>query len=177
MAAPACKLSVVLDLDETLVHASFARPPTYDLELHLACGGQLVVIYIQKRPGADEFFHTVCREFDVFVYTASLIDYAAPVVKALLPCFPRERILTREHCSLVNGLIVKDLTLFARDLARIVLVDNSPQSFLPQPENGVLVSSWTGDSDDVALLADLLPFLRFCATAPDVRAIVSQFIR
>jgi Dullard-like phosphatase family protein len=174
---PPCKLSVVLDLDETLVHASLVRPPTYDVELPLAYGGHPVVVYVQKRPGADEFFHTVCREFDVFVYTASVIEYAAPVVKSLLPCFPRERILTREHCSLVNGIIVKDLRLFGRDLSRIVLVDNSPQSFILQPGNGVGVSSWTGDRDDVALLADVLPFLRLCAVAPDVRTVVSQFLQ
>jgi RNA polymerase II subunit A small phosphatase-like protein len=170
------KLSVVLDLDETLVHATLARPAACDLELRICYGDRPVMIYVQKRPGVDTFFRSVCCEFDVFVFTASLLEYAAPVVQAILPCFPRERILTRAQCSLVNGVIVKDLRIFRRDLARVLLVDNTPQSFALQPANGVLVSTWVGDDSDTVLLGELLPFLRFCATVPDVRTAVSQFL-
>jgi RNA polymerase II subunit A small phosphatase-like protein len=171
------KLSVVLDLDETLVHATLARPAVYDLELTVCYGDRPVVIYVQKRPYVDRFFHAVCREFDVFVFTASLLEYAAPVVQAILPCFPRERILTRAQCTFINGAIVKDLRIIRKDLARVLLVDNTPQSFALQPANGVLASTWAGDYSDMFLLGALLPFLRFCAAVPDVRSALSQFVQ
>jgi Dullard-like phosphatase family protein len=167
------KLSVVLDLDETLVHASFEPPEVYDFKLEIPTDGDCATVYVQKRPGVDEFIRTVSLEFEVFIFTASHINYAIPVVHAILPCFPAERVLWRGHCRLVSGLVVKDLTIFQRDLARLILVDNSPQSFLLQPQNGLLISTWLGDYGDTTLIGELLPFLRCCASVTDVRTVIA----
>lgn len=168
------KVSLVLDLDETLIHASLEEPEWYDFTIDAQHDEGMTRVYVQKRPGVDEFIRRVAYEFDCFIYTASVAEYAVPVVQAILPCFPAERVITRPYCRIVNGLIVKDLTIFQRDLARMILVDNSPQSFLLQRENGILVSTWIGDRSDDLLLQKLLPFLRFCATVPDVRTILSS---
>jgi TFIIF-interacting CTD phosphatase-like protein len=37
--------------------------------------------------------------------------------------------------------LVKDLCIFQRNLARVILVDNGFQSFLLQPQNGVLIKT------------------------------------
>jgi RNA polymerase II subunit A small phosphatase-like protein len=171
------KMSVVLDLDETLVHANFCPPKRYDFTIDVPCDGQTITVYIQKRPGVDEFIRTVAREFDVFIYTASHISYALPVMQSILPCFPAERILWRGHCRLVKGFIVKDLSIFNRDLARVVLVDNSPQSFLLQPQNGIPISTWVGDYSDMALMDQLLPFLRYCGSVDDVRSVITPAVQ
>ena len=168
------KVSLVLDLDETLVHASFERPEVYDFDITVKYNNVDTVIYVQKRPGVDQFIRTVAWEFDVFIFTASMAEYAVPVVQKILPCFPTERILTRPYCRLINGMIVKDLSIFQRDLARMILVDNSDQSFLLQPENGILVESFVGNYMDDVLLGKLLPFLRECAAAPDVRRLLTS---
>jgi RNA polymerase II subunit A small phosphatase-like protein len=174
---PLPKLSVVLDLDETLVHANFTPPELYDFTVEVPSEGRNVTVYIQKRPGVDEFIRTVAREFDIFIFTASLVSYALPVMQGILPCFPAERILWRGHCRLVKGFIVKDLTIFRRDLARVVLVDNSPQSFLLQPQNGIPISTWVGDYTDTTLMEQLLPFLRCCASISDVRSVIATSVQ
>jgi Dullard-like phosphatase family protein len=167
------KMSLVLDLDETLVFSSFAEPEHYDFVVEVMQGTTATKVYIRKRPGVDEFITAAAWEFDLFIFTASLANYAVPVIQGILPCFPAERVLSRAHCRLVNGLIVKDLSIFGRDLARMILVDNSPQSFIAQPENGIVISTWQGDLTDGVLLNELLPFLRICAGARDVREVLN----
>jgi Dullard-like phosphatase family protein len=168
------KLSVVLDLDETLVHGSLSCPEWYDFEFSVDFGPSPVRVYVQERPGAREFLRSVAREFEVFIFTASRIEYAVPVVQHLLPCFPVERILTRPHCRFLNGFLVKDLTVFQRDLSRVVLVDNLRESFMLQPSNGVQISTWVGDRNDETLLSEVLPFLRLCSVVYDVRDLLGR---
>jgi RNA polymerase II subunit A small phosphatase-like protein len=104
------------------------------------------------------------REFD--------IGYALPVMQGILPWFPAQRILWCGHCHLVKGFIVKDLSIFNRDLAQVVLVDNSPQSFVLHPQDGIPISTWVGDYSDTALMDQLLPFLRYCGSVDDVRSVI-----
>jgi RNA polymerase II subunit A small phosphatase-like protein len=168
------RLSVIFDLDETLIHGSLEPPETYDFAVSVQYGGTPTTIYIQERPGVREFIRFAAMEFDIFIFTASLAEYAIPVVQHLLSCFPPERILSRIHCRCVNGLIVKDLSIFKRDLSRMIIVDNTPQSFMLQPGNGIEISTWVGDQSDLTLLDQLLPFLRLCASVNDVRPLLAQ---
>jgi RNA polymerase II subunit A small phosphatase-like protein len=54
-----------------------------------------------------------------------------------------------------RGNYVKDLSKLGRDLTRVVIVDNSPASYLYQPENAIPVSSWFDDRNDT-LLKDII---------------------
>ncbi len=38
----------------------------------------------------------------------------------------------RQHCTLINGTYVKDLTSISEDLSNIMIVDNSPSSYVLQ---------------------------------------------
>jgi RNA polymerase II subunit A small phosphatase-like protein len=55
---------------------------------------------------------------------------------------------------------VKDLSRVGRDLARTVLVDDTPAAFLRQPANGLPVLAFRGDADDRLLAEAVLPMLR-----------------
>ena len=50
-----------------------------------------------------------------------------------------------------NDIYLKDLSQFGRSLERTMIVDNNPESFLLQPENGILIKSWYDDVEDTAL--------------------------
>lgn len=166
---PQKKITLILDLDETLVHSRFHKPDWYDYEMPVQYNGITYTIYVQKRPGFDEFFKVIEPLYDIYIFTASLPEYAVPVVQKVIPTFPASKVLTRYHCQLIDGTLVKDLTIFDRDLSSIMIVDNSPACYKLQPENGIEVSSWLGDLSDDELLSYLLPILEGGANAIDVR--------
>lgn len=49
------KKSLVLDLDETLIHTTFNKPAKYDFESEVLFNGKTTKIYTIKRFGLDAF--------------------------------------------------------------------------------------------------------------------------
>ena len=136
---------MVLDIDETLVHAS-----THGTE----------VLYVATRPHAAEFVQRMGAIFDLVVFTAGLKQYADPIMDKLDPdgTLVKAR-LYRDSCMFSERGAVKDLRKVLRALGcpeaeddvnmrRVVLVDNTPSTYSMQPESGVPVVSWFGDRED-----------------------------
>jgi len=157
---PECKgqKTLVLDLDETLVHSSFRPVPGPDFIISIELDGVTHRVYVQKRPGVDQFLEEVASKFEVVVFTASLDKYANPLLDILDPKgFVKVR-LFREACVQHYGNYVKDLSLLGRRLQDTLILDNSPFSYMFQPDNAIPITSWFNDKADRELY-DLLPFL------------------
>ncbi len=63
---------LVLDLDETLVHASFKLIQQADFVIPVEIDGQYHNVYVIKRPGVDAFMKKMGELYEVVVFTASV---------------------------------------------------------------------------------------------------------
>lgn len=165
---------LVLDLDETLVHSSFKPISDADFTLTIELDGASHAVFVRKRPGVDYFLRYVAQRFEVVVFTASLAKYADPLLDKLDP--ERSLIsarLFRESCVQHYGNYVKDLTHLGRPLEHVLIVDNSPFSYLFQPQNAVPCASWFHDTTDLQLY-EMLPFLDRVADAPNATLVIAD---
>lgn len=177
----ASRPTLVLDLDETLVHSSFTYLADAHLTLPLTISGETAVAYVRKRPRVDEFLAAVADIFEVVVFTASLALYADPVLDELSASAaaihggnPADMIhgrLYREHCVMVGGVFVKNLTLLGRDIKQVIIVDNSPISYAMQPENAVHILDFIDDEADGELDKTLAKVMTM-RDVPDVRNVI-----
>lgn len=171
------KLTVVLDLDETLVHAELLKKEGFEDVITLDNGGSLLDVFVGRRPYLMEFLARASELFEIVAFTASHSSYADQLMTRLDPerRFLRYR-LSRETCVMHSGLFVKDLRCLGRDLRHVVLVDNNPFSYMFQPFNGVPVTSWYGDKNDTELVS-LLHILEQLSYAEDVRPILKDYYK
>ncbi len=121
--------TLVLDLDETLVHSSFKPPSHPDIVLPVDIEGRICHVYVLVRPGCAKFLHEMSKYFEVVIFTASLSKYADPLMDILDEAGVAPQRLFREHCTYHNGVFVKDMSRMGRPMSDIIIVDNSPQSY------------------------------------------------
>ena len=161
--------TVVLDLDETLIHASSSiSSPDYVISRILSDNSNLN-IRVSVRPYARDFLRILSELAEIIIFTASLKPYADPILDLLDP--KHEYISSkyyRESCIYHPSGFVKDLTILRRNLKDVLIVDNLATSFMKQKENGILIPSWYGDKSDTELLK-LLKNLRKMLLYDDVR--------
>lgn len=145
--------TVVLDLDETLVHASLTPLPETDLTFEVAMPDTTeYTVYVKRRPGLMDFLRHCSEKYELVLFTASKKIYADKLVSLLDPDkkYIRHR-MYREHCRHIMLNYVKDLSVLGRDLRKTLIVDNSPQAFSYQLDNGIPIRSWFGDNTDTEL--------------------------
>ena len=171
------KKTLVLDLDETLVHSTLDGECSPDFTFAVQMGPIRHMVAVRMRPHLHLFLNRVAELFEVVVFTASQQIYAEQLLDILDPGEKRIRHrIYRDSCVLWEGNYLKDLTVLGRDLAHTLIIDNSPQAFGFQLENGVPIESWYDDDQDTELLK-LLPFLEEVAAASDVRTLIDQQYR
>ncbi|XP_074767330.1 carboxy-terminal domain RNA polymerase II polypeptide A small phosphatase 1 isoform X5 [Athene noctua] len=144
-----------------------------DFIIPVEIDGIMHQVYVLKRPHVDEFLQRMGELFECVLFTASLAKYADPVADLLDKWGAFRARLFRESCVFHRGNYVKDLSRLGRDLRRIIIVDNSPASYIFHPDNAVPVASWFDNMADTELL-DLLPFFERLSKVEDVYAVLKK---
>lgn len=73
----------MLDLDETLVHSSFAYTEGTQINIPIIVDGFECNVFVSVRPGAQYFLEEVSKNYEVVIYTASISKYAEPLMNTL----------------------------------------------------------------------------------------------
>jgi len=135
---PRAPLTVVLDMDETLVHSQLelrcaegntvkisdprqdedrskvkdepSAPHDFEFAIPLspAASGELLV-KVHKRPGLELFLEEASSFCTLAVFTAGTEDYGKAMLDQLDPCGRMSLRLYRGSCSMTDGLFLKDL--------------------------------------------------------------------
>ena len=149
--------TLVLDLDETLI--SYQNDEK----------GRGIFI---PRPGLNQFLTEINKIYEIILFTSATQNYADPILDSIdkNKIFFDKR-LYRQHTLLVNDTFVKDLSKLGRDLSKVVILDNRPQNYELQKENGIYIRSFYGDNKFDNALINLIPILKTIAKSPynDVR--------
>lgn len=166
--------TLVLDLDETLVHSTLEPCDDADFTFSVNFNLEDHKVYVRCRPYLKEFMERVAGLFEIIIFTASQSIYAEQLLNVLDPKRKvfRHRVY-RESCVFLEGNYLKDLSVLGRDLARVVMIDNSPQAFGFQIDNGIPIESWFDNRSDQELLS-LLPFLESLIGVEDVRPFIAK---
>jgi len=133
---PSKKKTIVFDLDETLIHCvddADTDNPDVIIPIHFSEEPEPVLAGINIRPHIIECLETANKYFQVIVFTASEQEYADPIINYIDPegKYFQARYY-RPSCVRTRNpdFYIKDMRIFyQRDLADIVLIDNSVYSF------------------------------------------------
>ena len=181
------KKMLILDLDETLVHSCFkpnniinnntnnnlAQP---DILLKIQFHSKYHDVFVYKRPFVDEFLEKMDQYYNLIIFTASVQEYADPLLNVL----DKNRLIKlrfyRNSCVLdKNGKFIKNLSNIFADLKNVILLDNNPISYSYNKTNGLPILTWHFDKKDRELLK-LIPILEFTSNVNDVRNFIPRFV-
>ena len=166
---PIKEYTLVLDLDETMISFQFTQPENGIGQMHL-------------RPGLENFLDVIKEYYEIIVFTSGTREYADMVLDVIEHKKQKKFFsgrLYREHTTRIGKKYIKDLSKIGRDLNKTLIVDNLPQSFKFQHENGILISSFYADEkdkkDDRALIELQKILIKIYEDKDDVRLSILKY--
>lgn len=182
------KILLILDLDETLVHARetpLGRPADFILFRY----------HIYRRPHLEVFLRACAESFDLAVWSSASDDYVNAVTSAIFPSpeklhfvWGRSRATLRRSMvddfgyssyELGHMAYLKPLQKVARkgwDLKKVLIVDDSPEKSVRNYGNVIHPTPYEGDENDDELL-HLLAYLESLKDCQNVRMIEKRMWR
>ena len=144
--------TLVLDLDETLIYLQ--RDSNIKSK-------RKTIIY---RPYLIEFLQKMKKLYELILFSLGTPEYVDSIVETIER---KERFfqyrLYRQHGKIYGNEIIKDLSKIGRDIKKIIIVDNMPQSFKLQKKNGICIKGFYGNLKDETLkdLSNILEKIRY----------------
>lgn len=170
------RILLILDLDETLIHATATR-------LGDDYAFQLYHYYVYKRPGLNAFIAGCAEKFQLAVWSSASDDYVAEVVKRIFPaeiklafvwgrsrCTPLVMPQTDEYgyynlygrSHYEYAKLLKKVRRLGFDVNRVLIVDDTPEKVRNCYGNAIYPTPFLGNPDDneLVILAEYLDSLK-----------------
>lgn len=173
---------LVLDLDETLVHAEEFAKALAGLTPDFTTSEYVVY----KRPHLDEFLSRMWKHYDIAVWSAAGTLYVNRVVEVVFAdhkqpvfVFSGVRTTRRFDHDRMEAYYIKDLKKVRKkgfDLRRVLIVDDLQLNAQRNYGNAVYVDEFNGEQDDNELLL-LADYLEHLAASPNFRTVEKRYWR
>lgn len=173
VAMPEGPMLLILDLDETLVHAT-EGPLGHEHDF--AVGPYAV----HRRPHLAEFLGACSACFRLAIWSSASDDYVRDVLGRIIPrdlglafAWGRSRCVRRLDPDSYEVDYLKDLKKVKRlgfDLRRVLIADDTPAKVRRHYGNAIYVPPYLGAPED-GTLPRLARYLRSLRDLPDVRAL------
>ena len=152
------KYSLVLDLEETLLH--------FNMNINKNNEG-----VVDIRPGTIKFLDDISEYYELIVFNEGEQKYTDLLIDSLEENkIYFEHRFYREHIIIDNNDVVKDLNRIGRALDKILIVDNMSQNFKFQKNNGILIKSFWGDNRNDKILSELaIILIKIAQDGGDIR--------
>ena len=135
------KYTLVLDLEETLVHINQS--------------GECIL-----RPGLYHFLRDIKPYYELVSFSNESKYSPEPIIDIIekkKKYFDYN--LFREHLDFIGKEFIKDLSKLGRDIKKVIIVDNISNNFRLNPENGIQIKPFFGDNNDDNILDELKKIL------------------
>ena len=174
------KLTVVVDLDETLCHvfypdeaAGFQYQP--DIKEDVILKYKRTYLYVYKRPDLDRFLKFLDENYEPILWSSGVKDYVDIVADFIDPNRIFRHRLYQEHCDYERPYgypqyeFVKDIKKLRQDTSRVVLIDNNWRGMLKGPDNYLNIPKYEAWFQDDSLVKDVSLNLKEIEKLEDVR--------
>lgn len=163
MESNSTKPTIVVDLDETLVHVTPIVPNYMNKNNYFRIIIKKRKFYVQMRPYLQTFLDRLSNFYEICVFTASEKDYANKIIDKILPNVKNCFRFFRDSCVNCAGYFVKDLNAINCPIKQTLLIDDIAGSALNNPKNLVKIRPWNGEEGDEILnqLASILEKIAF----------------
>jgi Dullard-like phosphatase family protein len=119
------KLSVVIDLDNTLIYSTVNK-----IEKAKNYAIMNNKFYVYKRPHLDSFLTTLSQYCELSIYTAGTKEYAERIIDYI----DKNRLIKtryyRENCVFQGNNWYKDVSKYGYDERKVLIIDDMPKCHL-----------------------------------------------
>jgi len=167
------RILLILDLDETLVHA---RESALDHDPDF----KVLDYFVYKRPGVNDFLLKCADLFDLAVWSAGDEAYVRAVIDQILPdqitlqfLWSGQRCTVRRNFDTGGYYPAKDLhkvRRLGRSLKRVLIIDDEPIKLRKNYGNAIYVRPFEGNREDNELEL-LATYLNIISSHEDMRSI------
>lgn len=175
---------LILDLDETLIHATI-KPLAYPADF------QVFKYHVYLRPYLHKFLHGVATHYQLAIWSSATDDYVHQIVQLVIPAtIPLQFVWGRSKCTYKLNPQMNEFGYYADDygshyhyikalkkvkrlgynLKQVLIVDDTPRKVVNSYGNAIYPNEFIGQKDDKTLLK-LLDYLITLAPHQNYRKI------
>ena len=158
---PKKKYTLVLDLDETLIHLRQKKDVINiknDVNIKINNTSDYFSdnydknrnkYLLQFRVGLFSFLTILKPFYEIISFTSATREYADVIINEIEKSRKYfDYKFYREHTVIYKDTFVKDISRIGRDMSKIIIIDNNERNFVLNKENGIKIAPYYGDDDN-----------------------------